>query len=75
MAAKPTASIAQPQQSMNKSGENVEVITEGRHDPCIVPRAVPIIENMAALVILDALEIQKRLNPNWTWETFNTDGE
>ncbi|MFP6596691.1 MAG: chorismate synthase, partial [Candidatus Hydrogenedentota bacterium] len=72
IAIKPTASIATPQQSLNKQGENREVITEGRHDPCIVPRAVPVIENMAALTILDALEIQKRLNPNWDWETFDT---
>lgn len=72
IAIKPTASIATPQQSLNKQGENTEVITEGRHDPCIVPRAVPVIENMAALTILDALEIQKRLNPNWDWETFDT---
>ncbi len=72
IAIKPTASIATPQQSLNKQGENREVITEGRHDPCIVPRAVPVIENMAALTILDALEIQKCLNPNWDWETFDT---
>ena len=72
IAIKPTASIASEQQSLDIHGDNTKVITEGRHDPCIVPRAVPVIENMAALVILDALEIQKRLNPNWTWETFDT---
>ena len=75
VAIKPTASISQQQHSIDIHGDNVPVVTKGRHDPCIVPRAVPVIENMAALVILDALEIQKRLNPNWTPETFETDGE
>lgn len=75
IAVKPTASIAQPQQTLNTQGENVEVITEGRHDPCVVPRAIPIIENIAALTILDALEVQKRLNPNWQPETFDTEDE
>ena len=60
---------------MDIHGENTTVITEGRHDPCIVPRAVPVIENMAALTILDALDIQKRLNPNWEPETYETDNE
>lgn len=75
IAIKPTASISSEQQSIDIHGDNVPVVTKGRHDPCIVPRAVPVIENMAALVILDALEIQKRLNPNWTPETFDTDSE
>jgi chorismate synthase len=39
--------------------------TRGRHDPCIVPRLIPVVESMAALVILDAWEIQQRLNPEW----------
>jgi chorismate synthase len=34
---------------------------EGRHDPCIVPRIVPVVEAMAALVLLDALEIQRKI--------------
>lgn len=75
IAIKPTASIATEQQSVDIHGDNTKIITEGRHDPCIVPRAVPVIENMAALVILDALEIQKRLNPNWTPETFDTEDD
>ena len=75
VAIKPTASISKEQQSIDIHGDNTPVVTKGRHDPCIVPRAVPVIENMAALVILDALEIQHRLNPNWTPETFETNGE
>lgn len=73
VAIKPTASISKEQQSIDIHGDNTSVVTKGRHDPCIVPRAVPVIENMAALTILDALEIQKRLNPNWEPETFDTE--
>ena len=53
---KPTASIGRPQKTVNiKTMRGVELKIEGRHDPCIVPRAVVIIEAMAALVILDEL--------------------
>jgi chorismate synthase len=65
IAVKPTASIAQKQDTCSVEGGNVEVVVLGRHDPCIVPRAVPVVENMAALVLLDAFEIQARLNPKW----------
>jgi chorismate synthase len=65
VAMKPTASIAQPQKTIDLAGKNRDIEVGGRHDPCIVPRAVPVIENMAALVILDAWEIQARLNPAW----------
>ncbi|HOV60293.1 MAG TPA: chorismate synthase [Candidatus Hydrogenedentes bacterium] len=64
-AVKPTASIAKKQRTIDLEGQNVEVEVLGRHDPCIVPRAVPVIEHMAALVLLDAMEIQARLNPQW----------
>ena len=62
---KPTASIASKQRTLDLQGNPVEVEVLGRHDPCIVPRAVPVVENMAALVILDALEVQRRINPDW----------
>lgn len=52
---KPTPSIAATQQTMNKSGEEIEVSIHGRHDPVIVPRAVVVVEAMAALTIVDAL--------------------
>ncbi|MBI2424141.1 MAG: chorismate synthase [Candidatus Hydrogenedentes bacterium] len=65
VAVKPTASIAQKQRTTDEHGKNVEIEVLGRHDPCIVPRAVPVIENMAAFVILDAWEVQMRLNPEW----------
>ncbi len=61
LAVKPTASIARPQKTIDTSGENREITVEGRHDPCIVPRVVPVVESMAALVILDALCAQERI--------------
>jgi len=62
---KPTSSIAQPQNTIDLEGKNREIEVHGRHDPCIMPRIIPVIENMAALVILDAWEIQSRLRPGW----------
>ena len=50
---KPVATIVQSQQSVNEAGEAVEVTGKGRHDPCVVPRAVPIVEAMTALVLAD----------------------
>ncbi len=65
VAVKPTSSIARPQQTIDKQGNNREIKIEGRHDPCIVPRAVPVIEHMTALALLDAWEVQERLRPEW----------
>ncbi len=53
VAFKPTATILRPQSTVNLQGEAVELIGKGRHDPCVVPRAVPIVEAMAALVLVD----------------------
>ena len=53
VAFKPVATLIQSQQSIDKAGNEVELIGKGRHDPCVVPRAVPIVEAMAALVITD----------------------
>lgn len=52
---KPTPSIFSPQKTVNKQGENIEVSIKGRHDPIIVPRAVVVVETMAAITIADAL--------------------
>jgi chorismate synthase len=54
VAVKPTASIAQPQQTIDTEGSPATVVVQGRHDPCIVPRIVPVIEAMTALVLADA---------------------
>ena len=54
-AVKPTPSIARTQHTVNKSGENIDINIKGRHDPIIVPRAVVVVESMAAITILDML--------------------
>ena len=53
VAFKPTATIRIPQRTVTRSGEETTVSVRGRHDPCVVPRAVPIVEAMAALVLAD----------------------
>ena len=53
VAFKPTATILQRQATVDVTGANTELMGRGRHDPCVVPRAVPIVEAMAALVLLD----------------------
>ena len=56
VAIKPTPSISQPQKSVSLSkGEDQELVVHGRHDPCIVPRAVPVVEAAAALAIYDLI--------------------
>lgn len=53
VAFKPVATIMQKQDTLNNQGNIVEMVGKGRHDPCVVPRAVPIVEAMAALVLAD----------------------
>jgi chorismate synthase len=52
---KPTSSIKQNQTGVDSSGNLVDFVLEGRHDPCIVPRAVPVVEAMVALTIMDEM--------------------
>jgi len=59
VAFKPVASIAKAQQTISDKGENRNIEVKGRHDPCVVPRAVPIVEAMAALVLAD-FELRNR---------------
>ena len=58
-AVKPTSSILTPRNSIKKSGEPIEVITKGRHDPCVGIRAVPVAEAMMACVILDHMLLHR----------------
>ncbi|MEC9311021.1 MAG: chorismate synthase, partial [Pseudomonadota bacterium] len=58
-AVKPTSSILTPRQSIRKDGSPAEVITKGRHDPCVGIRAVPVAEAMMACVILDHLMLHR----------------
>jgi chorismate synthase len=55
LAIKPTSSILTPRRSLNRFGEEVEVVTKGRHDPCVGIRGVPVAEAMVALVLADML--------------------
>ncbi len=61
VAFKPVATVMQAQETINNQGEKVIMEGKGRHDPCVVPRAVPIVEAMAALVIAD-YELIRRTN-------------
>ena len=61
VAFKPVATILKPQQSIDRDGNAITLQNEGRHDPCVLPRAVPIVEAMAALVMIDMLLQQKAI--------------
>ena len=62
VAFKPTATIARTQQTVTVSGEDTRLAARGRHDPCVLPRAVPMVEAMAALVLVDHLLRQRALS-------------
>ena len=64
IALKPTSSLRLPGKSINRQGEAIEVITEGRHDPCVGIRATPIAEAMMAIVIMDHLLRHRAQNAN-----------
>ena len=55
VAIKPTSSILTPRKSLDKEGNEVEVRTKGRHDPCVGIRGVPVAEAMMQIVLLDQL--------------------
>ena len=59
VAFKPTATIAQTQQTVSVTGEAAELKARGRHDPCVLPRAVPMVEAMTRLVLVDHLLRQR----------------
>jgi chorismate synthase len=59
VAFKPVATIMQKQQTVNSKGEELEMSGKGRHDPCVLPRAVPIVEAMTALVLADHLLLSR----------------
>jgi len=61
VAVKPTSSIAKPQETIDKNKKKVTLAIKGRHDPCLCPRIVPVVEAMLAITIVDHLFIQKAL--------------
>ena len=58
-AVKPTSSILTPRRTITAAGDEIDLITKGRHDPCVGIRAVPVAEAMAACVILDHLMLDR----------------
>ncbi|MDD1621977.1 MAG: chorismate synthase [Methylococcaceae bacterium] len=64
IALKPTSSLRLPGRSINSKGEPIEVVTEGRHDPCVGIRATPIAEAMVAIVLMDHLLRHRAQNPH-----------
>jgi chorismate synthase len=62
VAFKPPATILQPQKTINLNQDTVILEAKGRHDPCVVARAVPIVESMSSIVILNMLLQQKIRN-------------
>ena len=62
VAFKPTATIASSQKTVDRSGNEIELEAKGRHDPCVLPRAVPMVEAMACLVVADSLLRQRTVN-------------
>jgi chorismate synthase len=67
MALKPTSSIMVPGRTINREGEEVEMVTRGRHDPCVGIRAVPIAEAMLAIVLMDHMLRQRAQNGDVTF--------
>jgi chorismate synthase len=65
VAFKPVATTLQRQETINNKGETVEMQGKGRHDPCVVPRAVPIVEAMAALVLADYSLLRRQESKDW----------
>ena len=61
LAIKPPSSIAKEQSTVTKDGSKTQLSVTGRHDPCICPRVVPVIESMTALVVIDRLLVQKTI--------------
>ena len=59
---KPIATLLMEQETVNTEGEDTILKARGRHDPCVLPRAVPIVESMAAMTLLDFLLMQKIRN-------------
>ena len=63
VAFKPVATLLRPQQTIDIHGNVTTINPRGRHDPCVLPRAVPIVEAMAAMTIVDAIELNNKTLP------------
>ena len=63
VAFKPTATISSPQQTVNRDNEAVTLESKGRHDPCVLPRAVPLVEAAMLLTLMDHWLRQRAISP------------
>ncbi|MBE7412594.1 MAG: chorismate synthase [Leptospiraceae bacterium] len=72
---KPTATISMLQNTVNDTPEDTELKAGGRHDPCVLPRAVPIVEAAINLVLVDAYFYQRAIQPKWflKWSKFSNE--
>jgi chorismate synthase len=74
VAFKPTATISSAQNTVDRDGAATELVAKGRHDPCVLPRAVPLVEAMVCLVLADhwlrqqALDVLPRLAGDRDWQ-------
>lgn len=69
---KPTPSISRPQKTVNRDGQEVETVIKGRHDPLVVPRAVVVLETMAAFTVADMLLVGMSSRLDRIQRFFNT---
>lgn len=70
---KPTSTIKKEQKTINDKNEETILKAKGRHDPCVLPRAVPIVEAVVNLVLVDAYLYQRALQPKWFMKYANLD--
>ncbi|PJZ46958.1 chorismate synthase [Leptospira brenneri] len=70
---KPTSTIKKEQKTVNNKNEETILKAKGRHDPCVLPRAVPIVEAVVNLVLVDAYLYQRALQPKWFMKYANLD--
>lgn len=66
VAIKPTSSVSQYQETVDIHNQSQTILVEGRHDPCVVPRAVPVVEAMMCLVLVDLLLMNRMSRVDWT---------
>jgi len=72
VAFKPTPSIAKMQETVSRSGEDTDLVIHGRHDPVVVPRAVVVVEAMAAATLMDALLLSMTSRMDYVKDFFST---
>ncbi len=69
LAFKPTATIHKVQKTVTETGMQINLLAGGRHDPCVLPRAVPIVESVVNLVLIDMYYRQRAIYPEW-WQKY-----